>query len=49
MNKKYKLQFIVSEEDFNRFEEMRKTQYSYTSKQHLLFTMFQIWMNRHAG
>ena len=49
MNKKYKLQFIVSEEEFNQFEELRKTRYSSTSKQHLLLTMFQIWMNKHAG
>lgn len=49
MNNKYKLQFIVSEEEFNQFEELRKTRYSYTSKQHLLLTMFQMWMNKHAG
>ena len=49
MNNKYKLQFIVSEEEFNQFEELRKTRYSSTSKQHLLLTMFQMWMNRHAG
>ena len=49
MNNKYKLQFIVSEEEFNQFEELRKTRYSSTSKQHLLLTMFQIWMNKHAG
>ena len=48
-NNKYKLQFIVSEEEFNQFEELRKTRYSSTSKQHLLLTMFQIWMNKHAG
>jgi hypothetical protein len=49
MNKKYKLQFIVSEQDFNRFEEVRKTRYCNTSKQHMLFTIFQMWMNKHAG
>ena len=46
--KKFKLQFIVSEEDFYRFEEVRKTKFSSTSKQYLLETMFHLWMNRNA-
>ena len=48
MQKKFKLQFVISEEDFYRFEEVRKAKFSSTSKQHLLETMFQLWMNRNA-
>ncbi len=46
--KKFKLQFVISEEDFYRFEEVRKAKFSSTSKQYLLETMFQLWMNRNA-
>ncbi len=46
--KKFKLQFVISEEDFNRFEEVRKQRFSSTSKQYLLETMFQLWMHRNA-
>ena len=46
--KKFKLQFVISEEDFYRFEEVRKAKFSSTSKQHLLETMFQLWMNKNA-
>ncbi len=45
-SKKFKLQFVVSEEDFNRFEEIRKQRFSSTSKQYLLTTMFHVWMHR---
>ncbi len=47
-SKKFKLQFVISEEDFYRFEEIRKKKFSSTSKQHLLNTMFQIWMHKVA-
>ncbi len=47
-SKKFKLQFVVSEEDFCRFEEIRKRRFSSTSKQHLLSEMFHVWMHRMA-
>ena len=45
---KFKLQFVVDEEDFNQFESIRKNNFSSTSKQYLLKSMFDEWMNRQA-
>lgn len=45
---KFKLQFVVDEEDFNQFEHLRQSQFSSTSKQFLLKSMFDEWMDRQA-
>ena len=45
---KFKLQFVVDEEDFNQFESIRHKQFSSTSKQFLLKSMFDEWMDRQA-
>ena len=45
---KFKLQFVVDEEDFNQFERLRQSQFSSTSKQFLLKSMFDEWMDRQA-
>lgn len=44
-NGKYKLQFIVDQIDFQKFEAFRKEMFSSTSKQHLLRNeMFLPWL-----
>ena len=46
-NEKYKLQFIIDKDTFERFEALRKGKFSCTSKQHLLLNeMFLPWLER---
>jgi hypothetical protein len=40
-----KLQFLVTEEEFEEFERFRHNFYHSTSKQHLLYTLFLGWKN----
>ena len=42
--KKYKLQFLVSQDLFSQFEAIRKTRYASTAKQTLLHSIFSEWL-----
>ena len=44
MSKK-KLQFLVSEEMFTQFENIRKTRFSSTAKQTLLHSILSEWLS----
>ena len=47
VDSKYKLQFIVSKEVYDKFETLRKEKFSCTSKQHLLMNeMFVPWLEK---
>lgn len=44
---RYRLQFIVDKNDFDKFEALRKEKFSSTSRQHLLVNeMFLPWLDR---
>ena len=42
---KKKLQFVVSQEIFNQFENIRRTKFSSTAKQTLLYSIFSEWLS----
>lgn len=42
--KKKKLQFLVTEDIFNQFEVIRKSRFSSTAKQTLLYYIFSEWL-----
>ena len=42
---KKKLQFLVTEDIFNQFEAIRKTRFSSTAKQTLLYSIFSEWLS----
>ena len=43
--KKVKLQFLVTEDIFNQFETIRRSRFSSTAKQTLLYTIFSEWLS----
>ena len=42
---KKKLQFLVTEDIFNQFEAIRKSYFSSTAKQTLLYSIFSEWLS----
>lgn len=42
---KKKLQFLVTEDSFNKFELIRKKRFSSTAKQTLLYSIFSEWLS----
>ena len=42
---KKKLQFLVTEDIFNQFEAIRRSRFSSTAKQTLLYTIFFEWLS----
>ena len=42
--KKFKLQFLVTEDIFNQFEAIRHSRFSSTAKQTLLHSIFSEWL-----
>ena len=49
MKSKFKLQFIVCEEDWDTFEMLRKNHFHETSKQKILYNIFKKWLVRNAA
>ena len=49
MKSKFKLQFIVCEEDWDTFEMLRKNHFHETSKQKMLYNIFKRWLDRNAA
>jgi len=43
--KKVKLQFLVTEDIFNQFEALRRSRFSSTAKQTLLYSIFSEWLS----
>ncbi len=48
MQTKFKLQFIVSEEEWDQFETLRKNRFHETSKQKMLYNIWKPWLLRNA-
>ena len=46
---KCKLQFIVSDDEFNFFEMLRKKHFHETSKQKMLYNIFKNWMDKNVN
>ena len=42
---KKKLQFLVTEDIFNQFESIRRSRFSSTAKQTLLYSIFSEWLS----
>jgi len=42
---KKKLQFLVNEKDFQMFENIRRSRFSSTAKQTLLYSIFSEWLS----
>jgi len=42
---KKKLQFLVTEDIFNQFEALRRSRFSSTAKQTLLYSIFSEWLS----
>lgn len=42
---KKKLQFLVTEDIFNQFEAIRRSRFSSTAKQTLLYSIFSEWLS----